>query len=320
MEQLVKDTKGNGKYDKYYIDCSQYATNPKSIEVLELIKNMERPDVAILHAIATDDTIKKKNRHIVVKISNARDNRSNSIIEKEYEISNTLYKSHVLGFIKHLCVFRCHDDTTKYFKKNRENTAPTPTTHQICNADTQNATTNKHVLVMPYIRGGSLEDYNWTVDKLDLLKSLVIHTILSLATAFDKLGFNHNDLHWGNVLFKPTKVSETTYIFGTREITIPTGGYKVVITDFEKSVVGTTDAQFFWRNIRKFLYNGVSFENKNGDTITWKHKDIITQIEHYIEQSTTLNDVINILSKIQKSNFDVCKLEDAPVYNPNVFV
>ena len=310
MEQLVKDTKGSGKYDKYYIDCSHYAVNPKSIEVLELIKNMERPDVAILHAIATDDT----NRHIVVKISN---NQSNSMVEKEYEISNALYRGRLSGFIKHLCIFKCYDDTTRFFKKTRGHAAPTPTTHQICNADTQNATTNKHVLVMPYIRGGSLEDYNWTVDKLDLLKSLVIHTILSLATAFDKLGFIHNDLHWGNVLFKPTTVTEITYTIGTREITIPTGGYKVVITDFEKSAIGTTDIRFFWRNIRKFLYSGVSFDNNDGDTITWNHKDIILQIERCIEQSTTLDDVIKLLPKIQKSVFDVW---NAPVYDPNVFV
>jgi hypothetical protein len=316
MEQLVKDTKGNGKYDKYYIDCSHYATNPKSIEVLELIKNMERPDVAILHAIATDDTIKKKNRHIVVKISNARDNHSNSIIEKEYEISNALYKSHLPGFIKHLCIFQCYDDTTRFFKKTREHAAPTPITHQICNADTKNATTNKRVLVMPYIRGGSLEDYNWTADNLDLLKSLAIHTILSLATAFDKLGFIHNDLHWGNVLFKSTTVSETAYILGTREITIQTGGYKVVITDFEKSVIGTTDTKLFWRNLRKFLYSGVSFDNKDGETITWNHKDIILQIESYIEQSTPPNDVIKLLPKIQKSVFDIWKPESAPVYTP----
>ena len=135
--------------------------------------------------------------------------------EKEFDVGRKLHESGFIGFIKFICLFQCYDDTSKQLRKTKEQEPPSYTTVRICNAQNKTSVNYKHVLVMPYIPNGSIATYSW-IDNFEILKSISIHTVLTLANAFDKMGFIHNDLNWGNVLFKKTTVEHITgreYLF-----------------------------------------------------------------------------------------------------------
>ena len=116
MQRLWKKRYGNrGGGDKYYIDCSRYSENSDSIEIQTLLRYTSDSNVAILDAVAKDETINNKNRHVVVKIGD-----SNSITLKEYQIGEML--KNLNGFIRYICLFSCFDDTGDKIKNT--NTKP----------------------------------------------------------------------------------------------------------------------------------------------------------------------------------------------------
>lgn len=295
MEHLEK--RRHAQYvnnDKYYIDCNHFANNATSIQTQKLFKNNE--NVSVLQAIATDETIKKKNRHIVVKIGRIMAGKK-YMAEKEYEIGR--YLQQCPGFIKFLCIFQCYDDTNKQHDYIEEGGAPLPISTSICTAN--NVKNNyKFVLVMPYIQNGSLLRYNWTNDNVDLLKNLIIHTMLSLAYAFEQVGFIHGDLHWDNILFKRTTMDSITYNLQHDSITVPTYGYKVVIMDFEKSDTGYDDISYFWENI-SFLLMKYGVENKNNDTMKWNIASILLLLEGMVTRHEKMKTISQLISKMQKT-------------------
>jgi hypothetical protein len=65
-----------------------------------------------------------------------------------------LLSKNITGFIKYICLFSCYDNSTIQAKKE--------TNIQICNAEHIPAN-KKDVLVMPFIRNGSIENHHWTV-------------------------------------------------------------------------------------------------------------------------------------------------------------
>ena len=159
-----------------------------------------------------------------------------------------VYKIH--GFIRYLCTFPCFDDTAKKAPKTKNGDRPKPFTKNICQAP-HTKENLQNVLVMPYIQGGSIENYVFTQDNIQLLQSLLAHTIMSLTVAYDRIQFIHGDLHLGNILFKKTTKTEITYsIRGSEPIVLPTVGYKVVIMDFEKSRTSEYNPReiaWFWK-------------------------------------------------------------------------
>ena len=88
------------------------------------------------------------------------------------------------------------------------------------------------VLVMPYYMKGSIGKYNWNIDNFHLLKSLLKEIFIALNTAYDLIGFIHNDTHLDNFLISDEN--------------------KVVIMDFENSLIDET------RNNYRILYFGFS--------------------------------------------------------------
>lgn len=58
---------------------------------------------------------------------------------------------------------------------------------------------------------------------------------MSLAIAEMSLEFEHRDLHWGNVLIKPTDQTAITYILEEETKEVATNGLKVTIIDFTLS-------------------------------------------------------------------------------------
>jgi serine/threonine protein kinase len=303
---------GRGNADKYYIDCGRYAKNPESIEIETVLKNTKTPTVTILKAVATDETIRKKNRNIVVKISRTADKETKEYMaHKEYRIGKAL--SGINGFINYICIFGCFDDT--------HNKIQTSEFAKICDADDKIEKNWNYVLVMPYIQEGSIENYNWTKENVEILKMMVMHTVMSLATAFEKVGFIHQDLHLQNVLFKKTKRQEIEYVLSSgNRFVFPTMGYKVVIMDFEKAVTGVKDTYHFWNDLSTFLRNVDSIRTNMNRIVEWDDSATATQFAKNMRKGkTAVEHVGELIQIIAKSSFDVIELPPKIEYNSNIY-
>jgi len=292
MEQLRKKRyTGRGKNDKYYIDCNRYEENPDSIEIKTLIKNTKKTDVTILQAIASDETI--KNHHdVVVKISRNK-TKKEYMAQKEYKIGERL--NQIPGFIKYICLFACFDDTNTNFETIEVGEESISIKTKICNANEKIMENWKYVLIMPYIKEGSLENYNWTIEKREILKNVIIQTVLSLAIAFEKVGFVHNDLHWGNVLIKKTKKKNITYEFTKEKRIQPIHGYKVLIMDFEKSYIGETNSVLFWTNVLTFFQRIAGLQNEKNEMIIWYNKKVISFIENRMNKKMSADNAVKLI-------------------------
>jgi serine/threonine protein kinase len=341
---------------KYFIDCSLYSRQPEKIKTEILLRNVENQNVAIIKAIASDDTIKKKNKQIVIKIS-----QHNGLSLKEYLIGELLYNHHLSGFIQYICIFKCYDDTAKKAPKITQiqpskpynipinahrSFAPTAFLRMrprlqrshISSCDAEPTNQNlKDVLVMPYITEGSLENYHWTNSNIAIYKNLIIHIFLSLATAYYHVKLIHGDLHLGNILIKKTKLTTINYQLSNEEDTIivPTMGYKIVIMDFEKSRTEPMEipdniyrwdnpppVTEFWKEILFLFKNKMDtpFEKYEDFLVIWENNDIINYIKNYITKNNAItnNNIIPLLNLIEQSVFSFTPIEKYS-YNPDIF-
>lgn len=304
-----------GAGTKYYIDCSKYSENAESLQTNTLIRNTNH--VAILKAVFTDDSIPKKNKHIVVKIM-----RSNKSSEREFIVGQELFAHKLHGFIKYVCLFSCYDTTNE---DNSEITAQGPSTKletKICQAEHVEKNLKK-VLVMPYIQKGSIEDYVWNSENIHILKNILIQAVLALSAAYDAVGFLHGDLHLGNILFKETKIGTITYKSGRLgEISIDTQGYKVVIMDFEKSEThvdktGISNTSF-WNDIYMMLNRVNTLAPNNGERMNWENDEIIQFLKEarkrkYMCERTH---IVRLIEMIDDSEFDFFEIRYSQ-YNPD---
>ncbi|KAK3094535.1 hypothetical protein FSP39_002991, partial [Pinctada imbricata] len=106
-------------------------------------------------------------------------------------------------------------------------------------------------------------------------RSVLTQTAFSLAAAEEALEFEHRDLHWGNVLVKPTKEHYKSYKLLGREFEVLSHGVDVCIIDFtlsrlkkDGSVVyidlSTDDSLFEGTGDYQFdIYRKMKEENKN---------------------------------------------------------
>jgi serine/threonine protein kinase len=323
MRRLWKKRYGNrGGGDKYYIDCSHYADNSDSIEIKSLMRYTSDTNVSILEAVAKDETINEKNRHVVVKIG-----ESNSITLKEYQIGEML--KNLNGFIRYICLFSCFDDTGDKIKNTKPRTRRTsiqavlPKETKICDAEKIDEN-KKDVLVMPYIQEGSIESYNWTSENIDILKNLMIHVVLSIANAFNNMGFIHQDLHLANVLFKKTTIVETEYKFADRKsgnvITLkePNRGWRVVIMDFEKAEKEVNDIYYFWEDLHHVLKDISDLGNNKNQKVFWKEDtEILSFIKNARENRMPIRNMMNLIDGIKRSTLTVKSKSPPVTYNPD---
>jgi len=321
MQRLWKKRYGNrGGGDKFYIDCSRYAENPNSFEIQSLIRHTSNTYVTILEAVAKDKTIQDKHRNnIVVKIG-----PSDDITKKEYQIGE--YLKNLNGFIKYICLFHCFDDTsnklknTKTRKNHSEENPVLPKEIKICDA-VKKQENIKDVLVMPYIKEGSIEKYNWTTENIDILKNTMIHIVLSMAMAFNNMGFIHRDLHLGNVLLTKTVVEELEYILDKEKNIIirePTMGYKIVIMDFEKAELNINDIYFFWDDLYRVLKDIDGKDNNNNEKVYWKEEhNILSFIKDKRENREPLHNILELIDHIKNSSIVMKDKKPPLTYNPN---
>lgn len=306
-----------GAGTKYYIDCSKYSENVDSVQLNTLIRNINH--VAIVKAVITDDSISKKNKHIVVKIM-----RSSKSSEREFNIGQELFEHKLLGFIKYICLFSCYDTTNEDNIPIKATDPATKIDSKICQAEHTEKNLKK-VLVMPYIQRGSIENFIWNSENVHILKNILIQTVISLAVAYDRIGFLHGDLHLGNILFKETKMITVNYTSkNLSDISIETRGYKVVIMDFEKSETNVEKNGLanisFWNDIYMMLTRVNTLSSNNGEQINWENDEIIRFIKEAKKRkySCERTHIINLIEMMEKSEFDFFEVRKL-LYNPHEF-
>ncbi|XP_037327617.2 uncharacterized protein haspin [Pungitius pungitius] len=96
--------------------------------------------------------------------------------------------------------------------------------------------TDQLFLILEFEFGGAdLENSNGTLRSLAVAKSILHQVTAALAVAEEELHFEHRDLHWGNVLVKPTKEkTESFYLKGAAH-SVETKGLLVRIIDYSLS-------------------------------------------------------------------------------------
>lgn len=87
-------------------------------------------------------------------------------------------------------------------------------------------------IVMPYYPLGNINAYKWTRDLFDVYKNIIKQTCFAVLYAFERHGFRHNDLHFDNILIKPTTKTELVYDFGVR---LPLLGKYAILMDYDRS-------------------------------------------------------------------------------------
>lgn len=210
---LPKPSTSQTKSHKYILDCetklknSNYTTKDwfEIKSIIEPSNNDGKNKIII--------GILNKHKRCVAKIG------TNDTLEKEYKISNSLFSSNT---IEQYCFFRCHDDyktiteNNKYLCKKKGNTMG--------------------VLLMPFYELGNMHDFDFYVNQ-QAFYSCMKQAILSMVELCHNQGFYHNDLHAGNVLVEKTSQKTIEYIINDKIYTIETNGYKVILMDFESSIL-----------------------------------------------------------------------------------
>jgi len=185
----------------------------------------------------------------------------------------------------------------------------------------------KDVLVMPFIQDGSVATFGWNRENIGLLKHLLIQTVLSLAMAYDHIKFIHEDLHTGNLLFKPTQQRKIVYSFSgyetSFELSLDTYNKKMVIMDFGKSrtIMDTPDnspslsPRNFWNNIYylcKHIDDPLTYDDYY---ITFELQDALDFIRHAAMNHADCSAVIQLVGIIGKSACRVIR-KTAMKYSP----
>ena len=304
-----KHHKPNGA-NKYHINCNHLEKTPSMIPVIldKVIKN--KNNITILESIINDKNITSKQKHIVVKIGNI-----NKRIENEFMIGKFLEKHNLTGFIKYMCLFTCHDDIYQKIDTNNIKSL------SLCNAKKEDENM-KAILVMPFISEGSIRNFKWNPDKYNVLKSIIQQTIMSVFIAYQKYGFLHNDMHLDNILVKKTKKETIEYEYENRKI--KTYGYKIVIMDFESSLINVEHSvgnMAYWQNLLNML-SRLNFDitNKDGDTVHLDNMNDITG--HIIQQQNMKSSAFNsikLLDMIDNAKIKIIETPKFKAYDPNAF-
>lgn len=272
---------------KYYIsECAEHMKTHKTtanwIDVLKILKLVSDPrDIDLQKSQLLLATLKKE-KEIIVKIGD------NNKITEEFEMGNKL-KS-IKGFIKYICYFECNDNYRRYFDKSK-------IPNELCDG----SGTEMKIILMPYYKLGSIADYKWTHENINVLQSVIKSAVLTMIYAYNKKGIIHGDFHAGNVVLKETK-QKTISFDGIR---IELFGIRTLIMDFENTYISDKKdlrhlADFYY-DLKKF-FTLLQTQIKNIDRVN------ISKIELFINKHS-LNQ--NKLS--QKDCEELCQLIDAHI-------
>jgi hypothetical protein len=267
---LEKHRHGSGTWCVYYINCDLDDPLTKD-ELSNWEKKYIESYLPVIQKIINTDSI-RYHKHIVVKIRNKK-SPNEHVPESEFAISERL--KDINGFIRIICAF----------------------TNDVDDDDV-----NKRMIVMPYIHCGSLMEICLSDETIPFLKSLIIQATLSLTEAFLKYGFLHWKLHWCNVLYETTTDSKVIYEIGTDKITVPTYGYKVVITELNRVLMRSTDTELFWHFLERFYVGYIDLFRKHDKDKKWKGHLNVAEIV-WEKPPITSDTMTKIIERINHTTF-----------------
>ncbi|XP_075901777.1 uncharacterized protein haspin isoform X2 [Nelusetta ayraudi] len=91
-------------------------------------------------------------------------------------------------------------------------------------------------IILEFEFGGvDLENSNGTLSSLGVAKSILHQVAAALSVAEQELHFEHRDLHWGNVLVRPTKAKKGSFLLNGEVHSLDTKGVLVSIIDYSLS-------------------------------------------------------------------------------------
>lgn len=288
----------NANSGKYLISCQEKITpeNPTSKEWLEILKQLKPTNFKDKNKVLLGILEKRKN--VVIKISDS------DRIFYEYYIGDVLKKHNVPGFIEYICKFQCQDEYKKY---------PDPTVTSLCTGPGD----DMKVIVMPYYSHGNLKLYKWKPENYHVLKTSILHVVLSLLQAYETAHIIHNDIHLQNVLIAPTTKKSITYTIEGQAVELPTYGLRTIIMDFENAFHIQDNyeqaCKFAWDDVKKVLtclavdIDGIDSPNMF---------QILGEIEKLLNRYTSPLRVFKGIEKLFESLIIREKIKPKLVYNP----
>jgi len=201
-------TYGKGKLNKFMLDCKNDIE--KYTLLIDVLYKSDNFNAAIIKTLFNN----KKN--IVLKIGFV------NAIKKEYDIALQLREQ--TNFIRYYCIFDCNDNIINII-----NNEKIISNYKICNYGNEPI----GILIMNYYKEGSIGDYEWNKENLEILKNVLLQTIFALIYAYEEYGFMYGDLHINNILLKKCKNKEINY--NNHKIIV--NELEAKIMDFEKSKI-----------------------------------------------------------------------------------
>jgi serine/threonine protein kinase len=221
-----------------------------------------------------------KEKPIVIKFNN-----NNSIIN-EISINNELKKNKLEGFLYFIDYFTCSINKKLYNDKYHNNLSKL----QLC--DKKKISPENYIIISDYYKNESLKNYLnkymkkkniQFIDKnkklIKLLYKITIQIIDYITTAYNKIGFIHNDLFSQNILLD--------------------NNLNAIIIDYELANLDTNKEDFYTshQDIYRFIEKlQIFFINKE---IIKKYSNIIRQL--FIKEEEN-NDYTNSFVKVLKEN------------------
>jgi hypothetical protein len=250
---------------KFKLDCR--APTNDWLELTRVIQSTRFDEMITLEGVLKEST------NVVIKIGRT------DILAKEYDIGKQLQD--FPNFIRYYCNFNCLDT-----KDNLESLVQ----GRLKSVCTDGGKTNIGVLVMPYYILGDIGNYVWREQDLGILKNVLKQICFGLMYAYEKVGFLHNDEHLGNVLLRITNKKSIRY----GDLELPLEELYAVITDFEKSTIGTTGDVF--SSIRRLIYlvstsekSDMALDYEDAKLMRLRNSDTVIKKKDYI----TVNNVID---------------------------
>jgi len=185
-------------------------------------------------------------KHVVVKFGRPL------LMHKEYNASELLKT--IPNFMRYYCTFTCDETATDLFNRNYA-------THpRICNEPGDRL----GFVAMPYYNLRSINDFQWNLANLEVLKNAMKQVAGAILKAYDQFGFCHNDLHLDNILIRRTK--KTALSYGAEEL--PLNGLYCIIMDFERATFDPEkkEPRRAYETIRKVMYLASTMDD-NSDLV-----------------------------------------------------
>lgn len=182
-----------GKYSK---SSTSFKYKLDCIEILKDTLQSTNEWLAIVNNIAAHQN---QNRHVVIKIGQ---------VDAEYIIGQQLHTCNLETLLSFIGI-------------------------ETSNNNNSNNNNNNSILVLPFLKHGSIQEFKGSRDNIHIYKNLLKHVVCTLLYAFETCGFNHSSVHMNNILLKKTTRENIQY--GDR-ITIPIiGDFIPVLMDYERS-------------------------------------------------------------------------------------